>query len=220
MIAASGFRTILGAVLAAALGTACANGKGAPAVTHDGLELMSGSKAERAYVKPGEDFKQYTRVGLLDCFVAFKKNWQMNHPNIRTRDMDRIKKALADEFRTVFAEQLRKGGYPVVTEPAENVLLVRPAIIDLNVVAPDTMSPDSGTTFTASAGAMTLYVELYDSVSNEILARAIDRRQASNVGNITWTTQGTNMDAARRLLKRWADLLVAKLDEVHGKPGG
>ncbi|MBW2578883.1 MAG: DUF3313 domain-containing protein, partial [Deltaproteobacteria bacterium] len=62
--------------------------------------------------------------------------------------------------------------------------------------------------------------ELFDSVSNEILARAIDRRTARNVGNIRWTTRGTNRDAARRILRRWAGMLVAKLDEVHGKQGG
>jgi hypothetical protein len=67
---------------------------------------------------------------------------------------------------------------------------------------------------------MTLVIELYDSVSNEILARAIDRRRARNVGNIQWTTSGTNRDAARKILKRWANLLVSRLDDVHGKQGG
>jgi hypothetical protein len=189
-------------------------------VTHDGLERVANSKMERAWVKPGEDFSQYTQVGLLDCFVGFKKNWKMNHPGVRTHDMERIKKALADEFRKVFSDELQKGGYPVVTESAENVLLVRPAIIDLDVAAPDTMSAGRSDSFTTSAGNMTLYVELYDSVSNEILARAVDRRQARHIGNVAWTTSGSNRDDARRLLERWANLLVKRLDEVHGKKGG
>jgi hypothetical protein len=67
---------------------------------------------------------------------------------------------------------------------------------------------------------MTLVIELYDSVSNEILARAIDRRRARNVGNIQWTTSGTNRVAARKILGRWANLLVSRLDDVHGKQGG
>jgi hypothetical protein len=68
---------------------------------------------------------------------------------------------------------------------------------------------------------MTLVIELYDSVSNEILARAIDRRRTYNVGNVLrWTTRGTNRDAARRILRIWANLLVSRLDEIHGKPGG
>jgi hypothetical protein len=227
MIAGSGLRLILSAALAAALCTACANGKGATEVTrngksatkvtHDGLHLVPHSSMESAWVKPGEDFSQYSRVGLLDCFVAFKKHWQLNHPSMRTHDMNRIKKELAEEFRKIFTDELQKNGYPIATGSGHDVLLVRPAIIDLDIVAPDTMTDMSSISFTASAGSMALYVELYDSVSNEILARAIDRREARHIGDVEETSFGTNADDARRLLKHWADLLIEKLDEVHGK---
>ena len=217
MIAGFGLRTILTAALAAALCTACASGKSVPEVTHDGLHLIAGSKMERAWVKPGEDFSQYSRVGLLDCFVAFKKHWRLNHPSVRTHDIDRIKKSLAEEFRKVFTEELQKNGYPIATGSGNDVLLVRPAIIDLDIAAPDTMSDVSSVTFTASAGSMALYVELYDSVSNEILARAVDRRAARHIGDVEITSISTNTDDARRLMEHWADLLVSKLDEVHGK---
>jgi hypothetical protein len=220
MITESGLRKILSAVLAVAFCVACATESRIPDVTHDGLERVPDSRMALAWKKPGANFDQYTRVGLLECEVAFKRNWKMNHPNVRTRDMDRIKKALSDEFRKVFSEELEKGGYPIVTEPDENVLLLHPAIIDLDVAAPDTNTAGRSDSFTTSAGSMTLVVEFYDSVSGEILARAIDRRNARNIGNVTWTTRGTNTDAARRLLKRWADLLVQKLDEIHGVQGG
>jgi hypothetical protein len=222
MIAGSGLRTILGAALAAALGAACASDTSTRnlEVTHDGLERVPKSKVERAWVKPGVDFSQYTEVGLLDCFVSFKRNWRMSHPGVRTRDMERIKSALSDEFRKVFTKELENGGYPVVAETDDHVLLIRPAIIDLDVAAPQTNSGGRSDSFTASPGVMTLVIELYDSVSNEILARAIDRRRARNVGNIRWTTAGTNRDAARKILGSWANLLVSRLDDVHGKPGG
>jgi len=222
MIVKSGLRTILGAALAAALSAACASETSTRnlEVTHDGLERVAGSRVARAWVKPGVDFSQYTEVGLLDCFVSFRRNWRMNHPGVRTRDMERIKSTLSDEFRTVFTTELENGGFPVVTEADDHVLLIRPAIIDLDVAAPQTNSAGRSDSFTASPGVMTLVIELYDSVSNEILARAIDRRRARNVGNIQWTTRGTNRDAARRILRRWANLLVSRLDEVHGKQGG
>jgi hypothetical protein len=143
----------------------------------------------------------------------------MNHFGVRTRDIERIKTTLAEEFRRVFTDSLESGGYPVVTDAADHVLLIRPAIIDLDVTAPDTRSAGRSNTFTASPGAMTLVIELYDSVSNEILARAIDRRRARNVGNISWATRGSNRDAARRILRRWANLLVSRLNDVHGEPG-
>ncbi len=222
MITRSGLRATLGTLLAATLCAACANQPSTRSleVTHDGLERVANPKVERAWVKPGVDFSQYTEVGLLDCFVSFRRNWRMNHPGVRTRDMERIKSALSDEFRQVFTKALESGGYPLVTGAADHVLLIRPAIIDLDVAAPDTMSAGRSDSFTTSPGTMTLVVELYDSISNEILARAIDRRRARNVGNLRWTTSGTNRDAARKILGRWADLLVSRLDEVHGKKGG
>ena len=221
MITGSGLRTILGAALAASLCAACASDTSTRnlEVTHDGLERVPKSKVERAWVKPGVDFSQYTEVGLLDCFVSFRRNWRMNHSGVRKSDMDRIKSTLSEEFRTVFTKELENGGYPVVTQVDDHVLVIRPAIIDLDVAAPDTNSAGRSKTFTASPGVMTLVIELYDSVSNEILARAIDRRRARNVGNIQWTTSGTNRVAARKILGRWANLLVSRLDDVHGKQG-
>ena len=223
MIARFGFRTILGAALAAALCAACANGTSTRnlEVKHDGLERVPDSRVERAWVKPRVDFSQYTEVSLLDCFVSFRRNWRMSHPGVRARDMERIKSTLADEVRRVFTEALENGGHAVVTDSDDHVLLISPAIIDLDIAAPDTNSGGRSDSFTTSPVAMTLVLELHDSVSNEILARAIDRRRTYNVGNILrWTTRGTNRDAARRILRIWANQLVSRLDEIRGNPVG
>ena len=223
MIAESRLRTTLGAVLAAALCAACANDTSTRnlEVTHDGLERVPDSRVERAWVKPGVDFSQYTEVTLLDCFVSFRRNWRMSHPGVRARDMERIKSMLADEFRQIFAKALENGSHPLVTDADDHVLLISPAIIDLDIAAPDTDSGGRSNSFTKSPGAMTLVIELHDSVSNEILARVIDRRRTRNFGNILrWATRGTNRDAARRILRIWANQLVSRLDEIHGKPGG
>ena len=226
MIAGSGLRMILSAALVAALCTACANGnngkngKGVTEVTHDGLHLVPHSSMQRAWVKPGEDFSQYTHVMLVDCLVSFKKNWKTSHPGLRAPDMDRVKKELAKEFREVFTEELQKGGYPIVTKPDENVLQVRAALINLEVTAPNTLESKDTTSFKTSVDDMAIFVEFFDSVSNEILARAIDRRAARYIGDLQATTRATNREKARRMLEHWADLLVKKLDEVHGKKRG
>ncbi len=220
MLERSASSAIAGIALLLGLTTACESTKPAPAVTHDGLHRVAGAKMQNAYLKPGEDFSQYTRVRLLDCYVAFKKNWKMGRARMTTRDMENIKQSLAEEFRKVFVEELEQGGYPVVEESDQDVLLLRPAIIDLDVVAPDTMSAGRSESFARSAGAMTLYVELYDSVSGEILARAIDREASRFGGGVTWANRGTNVREARKMLKHWADLLRRKLDEVHGRGNG
>ena len=56
-------------------------------------------------------------------------------------------------------------GYPVVEEAADDVLLLRPAIVNLDVAAPETSRMSRGRSYVDSAGQMTLYIELYDSVT-------------------------------------------------------
>ena len=217
MLEKSASSAVAGIALLLGLTTACESTKPPPAVTHDGLHRVAGARMQNAHLKPGEDFSQYTRVRLLDCYVAFKKNWKMDHARMTKSDMEDIKQRLAEEFRKVFVEELEQGGYPVVEESDQDVLLVRPAIIDLDVVAPDTMSAGRSESLSRSSGAMTLYVELYDSVSGEILARAIDREASRFGGGVAWTNRGTNIREARKMLTHWADLLRRKLDEVHGR---
>ena len=145
----------------------------------------------------------------------------MRHSDVRERDIERIKSTLADEVRQVFTEALESGGHAVVTDAGDHVLLIRPAINDLDVAAPDTNSGGRSDSFTTSPGAMTLVLEFHDSVSNEILARAIDRRRTYNVGHLLrWTTRGTNREAARRILRIWANQLVSRIDEIRSDPVG
>ena len=57
---------------------------------------------------------------------------------VSTRDMDRMKADVAAAFKKVFTEELQtKGGYEVVDTAAQDVLVLRPAIINLQVTAPD-----------------------------------------------------------------------------------
>lgn len=65
----------------------------------------------------------------------------------------------------------------MVADSSDDVLILHPAIIDLDITPPDIPVPGRSTTYVASAGAATLYLELYDSVSGEILARVVDRQR-------------------------------------------
>ena len=62
----------------ALLAVGCASaGSREPEVTHDGLQRLRHTTMDRAYLDPEASFGQYQRVQLLDCFVAFRKNWRM-----------------------------------------------------------------------------------------------------------------------------------------------
>jgi hypothetical protein len=184
----------------------------------DGLQRVPSRDVEILFVKPGATLAQYRRVALLDCYVAFRKNWQRDRApgtGVGTREMDRIKSDLADEFRKVFTAELQKGGYEMATRGDEDVLILRPAIIDLDVTAPNSMAPGRQRTFATSAGSMTLYLEVYDGASGEILARVVDPQAGRDSGMIEWQTSVTNRAEADRIIGKWAALTRAALDRAR-----
>jgi hypothetical protein len=194
-----------------------------PAVTEDGLHRVPDSKLAVVYAEPGADLAQYQRIQLLDAYVAFKKNWARDQRSrsasrlsVTSKDVEKIKNNLAEEFHVIFKQTLEDGGYEVVDEAADDVLLVRPAIINLNVNAPDTPHAGRSTTYTTSAGEMTLYLELYDSVTGDLIAKAMDRRvdNPANQGFYTWSNSVTNKAAAVRILKGWSGILLDALNEA------
>jgi hypothetical protein len=190
--------------------------------TFDNLVPVKGAKMSMAYIDPEADFSVFKRVAILEPFVAFRSNWQRDQNrsrsrNITARDMERIKSDVATLFERVFTERLEAAGYEVVDGANEDVLLVRPAIIDLDITAPDTRTAGRSRTFTASTGAATLYIQLFDSLSGDIIGRAADRQAVRRAGGtITWSNSVTNTADARRMIGGWADNLVTFL-EAHYK---
>ena len=196
----------------------------APEVSHDGLHLVTDSDVAILYVKPEADFSSYEKVLMLEAYVAFKKNWERNTKvagrRIPKKDIAKIKVGAAELLYESFKEELGdEGGYEFVTEADDNVMILRPALIDLEITAPDINSPGRVTQYVASAGAATLYLELFDSVSGEIMARIIDRRRMQDYGYARWANSVTNRADATRMFKRWADLLRQGMDEQRKEAG-
>ena len=176
-----------------------------------------------AYIDPNADFSVFKRVMLLDTFVAFRSGWERDQrrgtrgTRISANDIDRIKTRASELFNSVMIESLEAdGGFEVVSEPDYDVLLIRAAIIDLDVTAPDTSAAGRSRTYTADSGAATLYIELYDSVSGQIIGRAFDRQAARNPGSMMrWTNRASNTADARRVFRGWADKLRSFLDSHY-----
>jgi hypothetical protein len=187
-----------------------------PEVDNHGLHLVHHSELRLVYKLPGIDFSKYDKVILVDAYVAFKKNWKREHNDgmirISNNDMERIKKRVATEFRAAFTKELEKKGHPVVaqTETGDDVLTVRPAIVNLDIEAPDPMHQMGNmTTVAASAGQMTLYAEIYDSVSSQMIAKVMDPEADRGFGGMMMRqSQVTNKVAEDRIVKKWADALA------------
>lgn len=192
-----------------------------PKVDKDGLHLQENTKARAVYALPGASLAQYDEVWLVDCYVQFADNWQRNYNlneislqgQVSNKDMEEMKTKIAAEFNKVFTKVLTENNHPVVTTAGKNVLVVRPAIINLDPTAPD-LEMGWQTTVASSAGSMTLYMELYDSTTNTLLARIIDP-QYDEEAIAQRMNSVTNMAAADRILTKWAKALSEHLGSAQ-----
>ena len=96
------------------------------------------------------------------------------------------------------------------------MLRVKAGIVNLYVTAPDTMSAGRSRSYVVSAGEMTLFAELFDAESGQVLARVADRRRARDNSSLTLSDSMVNTDEATVIASRWAGILRDGLDKAHG----
>ena len=196
-----------------------------PDVTAEGLLRIHGSELSLVYAAEGVDLGVYHKVWLVDASVSFKKNWQREQNQtyankVRASDMERIKSDLASLFTEVFTEKLTEAGHELVTGSADDVLVVKPAIVNLVVNAPDTRSVGQSYQFVESAGEMSLYMELFDSVTGDILVKALDRQIDPRGSQFQWQTKTSNRIAAKKALSTWAERLANALGTAQRLTSG
>jgi len=192
-----------------------------PQVSLEGLELVEKDRRGELYADPGIDWSVYDKIQLDKATVAFRKRWQRDQNRsqpfkVKDSDVEKIKTNLSELFDVVFTEELTtNGGYEIVEESADNVMRITPRIVDLDVYAPDTQTSGINRSFTESAGRMTLKLEIYDSVTGDLIVTASDRRESPRRGYMQWTTSVSNNAEARRMLQRWATGLRERLDKAR-----
>lgn len=191
------------------------------ALTHDGLRKVSIKDVDQAYVRPGASLAGYQRVKLDPVEVAFRKDWDPkragSNVKLSTEERDSIRQGVAKIVYDEFVSELQsKSTYMVVNEAGADVLRVRVSIVNLYVTAPDALSSGPTKTYTISPIEMTLFAELFDSETGEVLARVVDRRQARATGMATLTTKSVNAAEARAIASAWARILRNGLDKAHG----
>jgi hypothetical protein len=218
---------LCGAVLLLLLGCETIDEKLAPLdeqANEEGLVRVESKAVDVPYRRPEATLSKYTKLMMQPIEVQFAKNWDPDQSgsvlySMHEPDREKIKSELATVFAEVFKRDMEGGGYPIVTSAGEDVLEMRAAIANLYITAPDP-SQTTGRTkvYTTDAGEMTLIMQLHDSVTGQLLARAIDRREADHAF-WNWTTSVTNTADAKRIISSWATSLRKAFDASHsGQP--
>jgi hypothetical protein len=103
--------------------------------------------------------------------------------------------------------------FELVETTGPDTLLVRGVLLDVvSRVPPDRIGRSQ--VFLSSVGEATLVLELRDSVTFSIIARAVDRRAAARPGSSMQSNTVTNWAEVRRLANRWAQQLRAGLESL------
>lgn len=186
----------------------------------DGLVQQQNTRLHALFVKPDAEIAGYRSVLLDPIQVRFARNGipdragRNSGRRLDAADATAIQTGLAEMFREIFDAELRGAGYQIVEQAGPDTLRVTSAIVDLYVVASD-MIAGRDRTYTADASRMTLVLEVRDSVTGEILARAVDTRRGRAAGVWTITNRRTNTADARRAIGVWATGLRQALAEMY-----
>jgi hypothetical protein len=193
----------------------------ASAPTDEGLVKVEVKDVDSVQRRPGVDWKGYTGVLIAPVGVSFSKSWDPRDygaMGLSAADVDRMRHELAELTEKTFAKVLAEGGYTVVQAAGEGVLAVEPNIVNLYVNAPDPLEPGRSRTYVLNTGQMTLALELRDSVTGTLLARARDRKRGSEHPWLTIANSVVNRAEAERALTGWARQLRANLDAARATP--
>ena len=136
---------------------------------------------------------------------------------VTDKDMLRIKETVAKIVHEEFDRTLQdKGGLTATDEADSNTLLFKPRIINLDVYAPDVESaPPLSHNYVKQAGRATLFLEVYDAVSGEILGRWVDTREDTDRGYFEWANRITNAERVRSIVNHWASRMVEGIDKIE-----
>jgi hypothetical protein len=193
-------------------------------ITHDGLHRVDKTAMDMAWVKPDLDLTAYDRMMLGGAGMAFttvdsdgRRYWP-GRSNETEFPIDEDGRARLQEiFHEIFLDELSENeNYELVNDPGPGTLLLVGSLIDVvSHVPPQDQCVGRCEIYLTEVGEATLIVELRDSVTNEILARAVDRRAADTGGWATEMNSVTAWSEVRQLARTWSRLIRRRLDDFQ-----
>ncbi len=192
-------------------------------VTIDGLVRVDNAAVPVSYQKPDMDLEPYTRFMLDPVEVAYQKDPGSRRQTgvagaddnfaLTPRQMENLRGGFQEAVVKALTEN---NGYELTTEPGPDVLRISASLLDLVVRVPtDRMGRQRS--YTRSYGLVSVILELRDSESGEILARAGDRRDPTRdtTSSLAEVSPVFVRADTERLFRYWANLLRERLDALR-----
>lgn len=195
-------------------------------ITHDGLIRVNRTIMDAVWARDDIDLSGVTKVRFNSLGVEYRNvdgpySGRAGIGTVRGRtsrsnefQLDANTRALfEEEIKGAFMEEMaRSSVFEITDEPGPNVIDVHVGLLDVvSRVPPETVGRSR--VFIDSVGEATLVLEVRDSISNTILARAVDRRAAQNF-TMQESTPPRNRAEVRRLGRRWANIIRTGLERM------
>ncbi len=184
-------------------------------VTDDGLHRVDLAVMDAAWVREGLDLTPYKKLLILPTGISFRTPGESDdRPGVRDSGTEY---PVSDEakvmFRRVFGESFDADvasveRYELSDVPARDVLLVQGFLVDFVSSIPPERDILPGARLTLRWEG-TIVLELRDSMSNEMLARTVERERMERL-----TGAGLVWAERERLMRRWSRLLRTRLEKL------
>lgn len=196
------------------------------ATTADGLRPVEPAPFQRAWVREGASFQGYSALAASFLGIRYRRP-PKGRPTLVARDSNNIlprdlNESLMHDLANIFESQLdRVEGWEVERRQGPGVLRARVSLVDLVLSHPIGHLGGEDLTWVDSVGAFTIVIDLYDSETGELLARAAERRPiADAIPRPMRAVPGDTIFQSRRIFQDWAQKLTRLLDELRAAPLG
>jgi hypothetical protein len=186
----------------------------------DGLVKVKNSYFQLAWVRPGVDLSGYDKIMLEGVGIEYRPaRVATNAMQAQVRGQTEFgltedqKARLKEIVRKAFVSELGKSkSFTLVEQPGPGTLRIRGALLDVvSFVPPDPVG--NSRIYLRDVGEATLMFEVRDAQSEQIFARAADRRAVEK--NIPQQSNSvTNGYDVEQAARQWAIVLRQRLDAV------
>jgi len=199
------FRSILSVYRHGTIVFACVAMTGCSSVETQSFNVSKPRNVESAYIAVDADFSIYDRLQAEDMGIFFPANSNMSEDDLRR---------LRQSFRSAFMSELN--GYEISRESGPTTMKVQASLIDLrNASGAEVSSLRRDIRDVATAGSLLFLMEMKDSVTDQVLARAADSTKAPALG--TGDQRQTDWQAVDEAAQHWASLFRQFLDQNLGR---
>ena len=191
-------------------------------ITFDGLREIEHPTTDKAWAKPGLQLSGYSKIMIQSAGIEYRPGGETSRSSIAISRggefalTEKTKARFREIVGEVFLDELAKSEkFTLVNEPGQDVLIVRGALLDVvSYVPPDRIGRSD--VYLSQIGAVTLVLEIRDSMTDAIYIRAVDRDAIGGNSVVQESSRPANTAEVKQTVRRWARLVRTNLDSFSG----